>query len=151
MLLTIRPELPADIPDIDTLTEAAFRTAPHTSHTEQFIVNALRQAGALHLSLVAQDDAGALVGHVGVSPVTVSDGSPRWYGLAPLSVTTERQRQGIGALREAFADAPQDRIELPTLDVRDEAQAQAAADAAMRRFGVGTGCLRPVRRRAHSG
>ncbi|MBN9341163.1 MAG: GNAT family N-acetyltransferase [Comamonadaceae bacterium SCN 68-20] len=97
MPVTIRPELPADISAIHALTEAAFRTAPHTSHTEQFIVNALRQAGALHLSLVAQD-AGAVVGHVGVSPVAVSGGAPRWYGLAPLSVAPDRQRQGMGAL-----------------------------------------------------
>ena len=43
--------------------------------------------------------------------------------------------RSLSALRETFADAPQDRIELLELDVRDEAQAQAAADAAVRRFG----------------
>lgn len=102
MPLTIRPELATDIPAIHALTEAAFHTAPHSSHTEQFIVNALRQAGALHLSLVAQD-ADRVLGHVGVSPVAVSDGTPRWYGLAPLSVAPERQRQGIGSLLMAEA------------------------------------------------
>ena len=46
MTLSIRPELASDIPAIHALTKAAFRNAPHSSHTEQFIVNALRQAGA---------------------------------------------------------------------------------------------------------
>lgn len=97
MTLSIRPERASDIPAIHALTEAAFRNAPHSSHTEQFIVNALRQAGALRLSLVAQD-AGVVVGHVAASLVAVSDGSPQWYGLAPLSVVPDRQRQGIGSL-----------------------------------------------------
>jgi len=102
MTLTIRPERASDITAIHALTEAAFRNAPHSSHTEQFIVNALRQAGALHLSLVAQE-AGIVVGHVAASPVAVSDGSPLWYGLAPLSVAPGRQRQGIGSLLMAAA------------------------------------------------
>jgi putative acetyltransferase len=41
----LRVELPADAPRIHALTEAAFLAAPHTSHTEQFIVDALRDAG----------------------------------------------------------------------------------------------------------
>ncbi|RJG15423.1 GNAT family N-acetyltransferase [Massilia cavernae] len=93
----IRGETPADARAIRALTEAAFRAAPHTSHTEQFIVDALRRAGVLSLSLVA-DEGGALAGHVAVSPVTVSDGSGGWYGLGPISVLPARQGKGIGSL-----------------------------------------------------
>ena len=49
----IRPEEPSDIDAITEVTEKAFRHAPHTSHTEQYIVIALRRAGALGVSLVA--------------------------------------------------------------------------------------------------
>ena len=94
--LTIRQESPSDIPAIHALTEAAFLDAPHASHTEQFLVDALRKAGALSISLVAEDD-GVTLGHVAVSPVSISDGAPGWYGLGPISVTPERQRQGIGS------------------------------------------------------
>lgn len=100
----IRAEQASDIHAIETLTAAAFLNAEHTSHTEQFIVNALRRAGQLTLSLVAEDDA-QIVGHVAISPVTLSDGSANWYGLGPISVSPERQGQGIGAalMREVLA------------------------------------------------
>lgn len=96
MTLTIRPELPSDISSIHALTEAAFLNAPHTAHTEHFIVDALRNAGVLSLSLLAEDN-GAIVGHVAMSPVAISDGTPDWYGLGPISVSPECQRQGIGS------------------------------------------------------
>lgn len=41
---------------------------------EQFIVEALRDARALTVSLVAEQD-GRIVGHVAVSPVSISDGT----------------------------------------------------------------------------
>jgi predicted N-acetyltransferase YhbS len=96
MSLRIRDENTLDVEAITALTEAAFRHAPHTSHTEQHIVNALRRAGQLTLSLVAEQG-GVVVGHVAVSPVTVSDGTPGWYGLGPISVRPELQGQNIGA------------------------------------------------------
>lgn len=101
MTLEFRIETPADVSAIDALTTAAFLHAPHTSHTEQLIVNALRQASQLTLSLLAEKDR-RLVGHVAISPVTVSsragDGkaSTGWYGLGPISVAPDCQRQGIG-------------------------------------------------------
>lgn len=91
----IRGETPADVQAIEAVTIAAFRDAPHTSHTEQFIVRALRRAGALTLSLVAEVK-GSVVGHVAASPVTISDGSAGWQGLGPLSVQPEHQHRGIG-------------------------------------------------------
>ncbi|WP_343651950.1 N-acetyltransferase [Stenotrophomonas sp.] len=101
----IRPEQPADVAAIHALTEAAFRQAEHSSHTEQFIVDALRARGELTVSLVAEQD-GAVVGHVAVSPVAVSDGSAGWFGLGPVSVLPARQGQGVGAaLMQAAIDA----------------------------------------------
>ena len=94
--IRIRPEEPSDIDAITELTEQAFRHAPHTSHTEQYIVLALRRAGALCVSLVAQQDA-RVIGHVAFSPVAISDGSPHWYGLGPVSVLPEAQGKGIGS------------------------------------------------------
>ena len=105
MPILIRPETPADNTVIERLTAAAFQDAPHTSHTEQFIVNALRRAGQLSVSLVAQDD-NEIVGHVAISPVSLGGGTTAWYGLGPISVSPERQGQGIGTqlMQSALAE-----------------------------------------------
>jgi putative acetyltransferase len=93
---TIRPEILTDTAAIHAVTAAAFLNAPHTDHTERYIVDALRKADALTLSLVAEVD-GAIVGHVAASQVSISDGSTGWYGLGPISVIPDRQGQGIGS------------------------------------------------------
>jgi putative acetyltransferase len=93
--ITIRAETAADGDAIAGVTIAAFSTLPISQHTEQFIIAALRAAQALSISLVAEADA-RLVGHIAFSPVTLSDGSAGWYGLGPVSVLPEYQRQGIG-------------------------------------------------------
>ena len=101
MNITIRNEEVSDIQSIHKLTVAAFLEAPHTDHTEQFIVDALRKSGSLSISLIAEE-AGNVVGHVAVSPVSISDGTTRWYGLGPISVSPNEQGKGIGsALMEA--------------------------------------------------
>ena len=51
MSITVRPEVPSDIADIEALTVAAFLNAPHTSHTEHLIVNALRESDNLTISV----------------------------------------------------------------------------------------------------
>jgi putative acetyltransferase len=93
--MLIRNETKADIAAISTVTIAAFQILAISGHTEQFIINALRNAEALTVSLVAEID-GQMVGHVAFSPVTISDGSADWYGLGPVSVLPEYQKQGIG-------------------------------------------------------
>ncbi|QEZ42880.1 GNAT family N-acetyltransferase [Cupriavidus oxalaticus] len=105
MGIHIRDEQAADVDAIARLTEAAFRSEPHSSHTEQFIVNALRRDGHLSMSLVAAEG-DAIVGHVAVSPVTISSGATGWYGLGPISVLPERQGQGIGTklMKAALAE-----------------------------------------------
>lgn len=94
--MIIRPEREDDIDAIRTLTETAFRTAPHADGTEHVIIDRLRAGDVLTLSLVAEVD-GEIVGHVAFSPVTVSDGSIDWYGLGPISVAPGRQGEGIGS------------------------------------------------------
>lgn len=100
----IRNETDADSPAIAEVTAAAFETLEISQHTEQFVIAALRTAGALAVSLVAELG-GRVVGHIAFSPVTVSDGTRDWYGLGPVSVLPEHQRQGIGAvlIREGLA------------------------------------------------
>jgi len=93
--MIIRKETKSDIEAITQVTIAAFRTLPISNHTEQFIIKALRAAGALTISLVAEID-GQVVGHIAFSPVTISDGAKGWYGLGPVSVLPDYQRQGIG-------------------------------------------------------
>jgi len=83
----------------------SFPQGPAHEHTEQFIVNELRRAGQLSVSLVAEDNA-AIVGHVAVSPVSISDAGDGWYGLGPISVAPGRQGQGIGGqlMAQALAE-----------------------------------------------
>lgn len=95
MNIVIRNEIKSDIKAISEITKAAFENHSHSNQTEEFIVNALRDANALTISLVAVAG-NKVVGHIAFSPVTVSDGSPGWYGLGPISVLPELQRQGIG-------------------------------------------------------
>jgi putative acetyltransferase len=95
--IIIRDETGTDIPAITTVTLAAFKSLEISNHTEQFIIDALRAARALTISLVAVLD-GRVIGHITFSPVTVSDGTQGWYGLGPVSVLPEFQRQGVGTL-----------------------------------------------------
>ncbi len=103
MQIEIRCEAPADVPAIEAVTISAFLHAPHSSHTEQRIVSALREAGQLMLSLVAVAEAN-VVGHVAASPVSISEGEPGWCGFGPISVLPSYQRRGVGArlMREAL-------------------------------------------------
>lgn len=96
MNLVIRAERSGDESAITQVTEAAFRHAAHSSHTEHFIVQALRAAGQLTVSLVAEHN-GEIVGHVAISPVSISDGTDRWFGLGPVSVLPDYQGQGTGS------------------------------------------------------
>lgn len=93
--IVIRHETAADVSAIADVTIAAFKTLALSNHTEQYIILALRAAKALTVSLVAELN-GRVVGHIAFSPVTISDGTPNWYGLGPVSVLPECQRQGIG-------------------------------------------------------
>jgi putative acetyltransferase len=104
--MIIRDEHAADIDAIRTITTEAFRPMPYSGGTEAAIIDALRDAGALSVSLVAVEGDG-IVGHVAFSPVTISGASDKWYGLGPVSVRPDRQRIGIG---QALIRAGLDRL-----------------------------------------
>ena len=93
--MVLREETIEDFDAITEVTIAAFKNLPVSNQTEQFIINALRDADALTLSLVAEID-GRVIGHIAFSPVIFSDGTKDWYGLGPISVLPEYQKQGIG-------------------------------------------------------
>jgi putative acetyltransferase len=93
--MIIRKEENTDFDAITEVTIAAFQDHPISRQTEHFIIKALRAADALTLSLVAEID-GKIVGHIAFSPIAISDGTTDWYGLGPVSVLPNHQKQGIG-------------------------------------------------------
>lgn len=98
--MLIRPEATTDHAAIAAVTRAAFARAAHASGTEAAIIDALRRDGDLALSLVAEDERGAVIGHVAFSPVAVGAdtvGVPGWFGLGPVSVAPGHQGRGVGA------------------------------------------------------
>ncbi len=88
----IRPEQPDDIDAIRRINELAFG-APG----EAKLVDALRNANAIVLSLVAEVDK-QVVGHILFSSVDIDRGSTHdnAVGLAPMAVLPGAQRRGIG-------------------------------------------------------
>jgi putative acetyltransferase len=94
--IAIRPEQAADHAVIRDLTARAFASVPYSDGSEPDVIDRLRAAGALSLSLVAVGD-GAILGHVALSPGKPQDGSKGWFALGPITVEPSAQRQGIGS------------------------------------------------------
>lgn len=92
----MRPERPGDAPAIHSLTDLAFRDMPHAEGDEADLVDALRAAGALTISLVAIAEDGTIIGHVAFSPIQMTGQTGSWFALGPVSVDPERQMRGIG-------------------------------------------------------
>mgnify|MGYP001385526940 CR=1 FL=1 len=92
----LRTEVPDDVVAIRTVIEDAFREHPHSRQTEAQVVDGLRRAGALSLSLVAVQRA-CVVGHAAIAPVGISGGATGWFGMGPLSVAPEQQGLGVGS------------------------------------------------------
>lgn len=93
--MIIRDETEQDVDQIHALTMIAFAPMDFSTGTEPGILRGLRADGDLTISLVAEDD-GTIIGHVAISPLTI-DGASGWFGLGPISVAPDRQRQGIGS------------------------------------------------------
>jgi putative acetyltransferase len=93
--LKIRPERPADVAAIDSLTIAAFADAGARACEESRILEALRSQGALSLSILAVDG-DEIIGHAAFSPVRIAMAAEDWFGLGPVSVRPDRQGSGVG-------------------------------------------------------
>lgn len=103
--MIVRPEAARDFAAIQTINIDAFADQPFSQQTEHLIVNALRDAGALTISLVAEDE-GQVVGHIAFSPALIDGEDLKWFTLGPIAVSPTRQRQGIGSrLVEAGIEA----------------------------------------------
>lgn len=89
--MTIREERADDTQAVRALNLAAFQTS-----TEADLVDALRVEASPFVSLVAEES-GVIVGHIMFSPVNLALDAPLLMGLAPMAVSPERQRQGIGS------------------------------------------------------
>lgn len=104
--MIVRPETSRDFDGIRRVNIAAFRDHQYSQQTEHLIVEALRAAGALELSLVAEAEAGGeVVGHIAFSAAQIG-ASQDWFLLGPVAVEPARQGEGIGrALIEAGLEA----------------------------------------------
>ncbi len=93
--MLIRPETEEDFAAIRDIHIAAFENHPHSRQTEHLIVEALRAACALSISLVAVIE-GKAVGHIAFSSAWIDGVDCNWYILGPVGVRPEFQRRGIG-------------------------------------------------------
>lgn len=92
MSVVVREEEPGDVDAVRRLNEDAFGQPD-----EARLVDSLREHCDELLSLVAVegDDGGDVVGHILFSPAVIGD--VRGMGLAPMAVSPNRQRRGIGS------------------------------------------------------
>jgi putative acetyltransferase len=89
--MRIRPEEPTDQDAVRVINTDAFDT-----FAEANLVDALREQANPTVSLVAENE-GKVVGHIMFSPVTLdADPAIKIMGLAPMAVTPNHQRTGIG-------------------------------------------------------
>jgi putative acetyltransferase len=94
--ISIRSETANDYDAVRHVNIEAFRNHPISRQTEHLIVDALRAAGALAVSLVAVSD-GRVVGHIAFSGARVGDSEAGWFLLGPVAVLPDVQGQGIGS------------------------------------------------------
>ncbi len=95
MEILFRPECADDYDAIYDVTKRAFAPMPFAAGDEQELIEKLREADALALSLVAERD-GVVVGQITFTLAFAADHSPGWYALGPVSVEPTLKHQGIG-------------------------------------------------------
>ena len=93
----IENERPGDAETIHSMTVSAFATVLYGDGSEGRVIDALRAAGALALSLIVieGDD---IIGHITFSPVTINGKQGPWLCLGPVAVMPARQFSGIGSM-----------------------------------------------------
>lgn len=91
--MKIREERPADVEQIRAVNAQAFER-----QAEADLVDAIRESGVPHISLVAEVD-GSIAGHVLFTPVELIGGGEglELAALGPIAVAPARQNQGIGS------------------------------------------------------
>jgi putative acetyltransferase len=94
--MQIRPEVPSDHDAIRQINIDAFAIHAYSSQTEHLIVESLRAANALSVSLVAEIE-GNLVGHIAFSHAEINGSDCGWFLLGPVAVFPNFQKQGIGS------------------------------------------------------
>lgn len=119
--MVVRPETERDVEGVRRVNIAAFEAHPYSRQTEHLIVEALRKAGALEVSLVAES-AGEVVGHIAFSLAGIGASPEGWFLLGPVAVLPVRQGEGIGrALVETGLDEVRARGALGCVLVGDPA------------------------------
>jgi putative acetyltransferase len=93
-VVVIRHETTHDADAIYRLTLAAFEPMWFSDGSEAALVGQLRKDGDLTISLVAEID-GVIVGQITFSPVTINGNHDNWFGLGPVSVRQDMQKQGV--------------------------------------------------------
>ena len=93
-MISVRLEEARDHDQVRAINLAAFEGGP-----EADLVDTLRLSCSDHLSLVAEEG-GRVLGHILFTPVVVESPERRieGMGLAPMAVSPDRQRSGIGSL-----------------------------------------------------
>ena len=92
MMHRIRTEIPDDVPSVHELNALAFPT-----EAEADLVDALRDNAQPIVSLVAEQH-NTIVGHIMFTPVELcGNSSLKIMGLAPMAVTPDQQKRGIGS------------------------------------------------------
>lgn len=100
MDIIIRPELNKDHNTTEEIIKKAFLNEEYSDKREHLLVNRIRKSDAFipELSLVALNQGKDVIGHILLSKIKIVDGENAVdsLALAPVSVTPEYQKKGIG-------------------------------------------------------
>lgn len=100
MEIRLRQENKKDYETVFQLIEKAFEKEEYSDHSEQFLVNRLRDSDAFipELSIIAEVE-GKIVGHILFTKLKIKNQSQSFQSLAlaPVSVLPEFQGKGIGS------------------------------------------------------
>ncbi|WP_319543899.1 N-acetyltransferase [uncultured Pseudodesulfovibrio sp.] len=98
--MKIRHERFSDKETISSIHYAAFKNHPQYAQgaepTEHLVVEHLRAANAMTLSLVAEKNS-ELLGHIAFSVAPIGYLTGGWHLLGPIGILPQHQRKGIGS------------------------------------------------------